>query len=430
MHHAIRIILFLFLPLLAASQEPIVRICLLSTRDHVTILPHAGWHADVGRSVRLESGSEIVLSVHGRRVVIEKNGIPVDEDTLVVLRSEQTDASLTIRDVPFGVGWWWAGQEDRVYEGQLEVHVNTSRKLTVVAVLPLERYLEGVVPYEIGPESPMEALKAQTVAARSETIAGLQSGVYRGDGYDICSDVECQVFAGIARRTPVVVQAIEATRALVLTSAGRPIGAYYASNCGGYSENVENVFPERSGAVPYWSAHADGDVTPPGPLSDERVLREWIAGDPPVYCNAHLTPGMSEWSRRNFRWTVTTPAETLSAWVNSHAPIGRVVCIDSIVRGASGRIIRAVFVGEKGSWRVNDQLAFRQVWQAPLRSSCAVIDTEGPQERPTTFILHGAGWGHGVGMCQSGAVGMALRGKDFREILAHYYRTAEVEKMY
>jgi len=425
-----RLPLALLLPLLLAAQEPIIRVRIISTLDRITMVPQSEWTATMDRPFRLEEGSTIAASVSGKRVVLSRNGADLEEDTLVTLRAKNAEGLLKILNVPFGLGWWWAGIEDRLYEGTIEIRATAEKKLSVVVVLPLERYLAGVVPYEIGNTTPMEALKAQTVAARSETIVGISSGVYAGKHHDICADVECQVFGGVGRRNAAIDQAIRETRALVLMTGFRPVGAYYASNCGGVSENVENVFPERTGPQPYWSSHVDGDFTLAKPLTDEAALREWLASEPKVNCNAVHNPGLSEWSRNNFRWQVMTSADTLTRWLNARANIGRVVRIDSIVRGSSGRILRATFVGDRGSFRVSDQLAFRQIWNPPLRSSCVVIDIEGPTERPTAFKLTGGGWGHGVGMCQSGAVGMALKGKTFLEILGHYYRTAEVKAVY
>jgi stage II sporulation protein D len=412
------------------AQEPIIRVRIIATLDRVTMVPQSEWQAQLGERFRLEPNVPITVAANGKRVILTRNGIDLEEDTLLTLRANTAGGLLKILNVPFGIGWWWAGKEDRLYEGTIEVRAMREKQLSVVVVLPLEQYLSGVVPYEIGPESPMEALKAQTVAARSETIVGLRSGVYAGEYYDICSDVECQVYAGVGRRTPLVEQAIRETRALVLMTGLRPVGAYYASNCGGHSESVENVFPERSGPQPYWGAYPDGNLQLSKSLTDEIALREWLASEPDVNCNVVHNPGLSEWSRKNFRWTIVTSVDTLSDWVNARADVGRIVRIDSIVRGQSGRILKATFVGERGSWRANDQLTFRQVWAPPLRSSCVVFDVEGPAFKPTTLTLTGAGWGHGVGMCQSGAVGLALKGKTFRQILGHYYRTAEVKAAY
>jgi stage II sporulation protein D len=412
------------------SQEPIIRVRIMYTLDRATMIPQAEWQAQIGERFRLERNVPISISVSGTRIILTRNGVDLEEDTLLTLRSTAASAQMKILNVPFGIGWWWAGIEDRLYEGTIEVRATRDKKLSIVVILPLEQYLSGVVPFEIGSDAPMEALKAQTVAARSETIVGLRSGIYAGEYFDICADVECQVYGGVARRTPLVEQAIRETRALVLMTGFRPVGAYYASNCGGHSESVENVFPERSGPQPYWSAHPDGNLQLTKSLKDEIALREWLASEPDVNCNAVYNPGLNEWSRRNFRWKVVTSVDTLSDLINTRADIGRIVRIDSIVRGESGRILNATFVGERGSWHVKDQLEFRQIWAPPLRSSCVVFDVEGPAFKPTTFTLTGAGWGHGVGMCQSGAVGMALKGKTFREILAHYYRTAEVKAAY
>lgn len=123
--------------------------------------------------------------------------------------------------------------------------------------MPIEDYLKGVVPYEIGSDSPIEALKAQAVAARTEAIVALRSELYSGEHYDLTSDVECQIFSGDHKRTVQSDLAVELTRGLILTEHGKPINAYYSSNCGGHSETIKNVWPDRPEAESYSTSQSD-----------------------------------------------------------------------------------------------------------------------------------------------------------------------------
>ncbi|MCH8496605.1 MAG: SpoIID/LytB domain-containing protein [Balneolales bacterium] len=118
----------------------------------------------------------------------------------------------TIENVPYGVGWWWGGVETRSYEGQLHVYIDSLNAIDAVLNLPMEEYLKGVIPYEIGPASPLEALKAQAIAARSEIVQTMITGKYRGEFHDVCADVECQVFAGNIRRSERSDSAVTLTR--------------------------------------------------------------------------------------------------------------------------------------------------------------------------------------------------------------------------
>ncbi len=428
-----RIIFFVsFLAVLCSAvsygQEPSVRVRILHSLDRVVLVPQTDWCAQT--EIHLPTKKSIKAEVVRDQVLLTINDSEILQDTLILLEGYLDDSVIKIEGVPYGIGWWWESKEDRYYEGRLEIRVTQDRKLSVILELPLEQYLCGVVPYEIGTDSPLEALKAQAVAARSETIVALNKGMYHGDHYDICSDVECQVYGGIAKRTSAIMQAVEETHGLILSDHGTPINAYYASNCGGFSEDIENIWPQRSGPKPYWSGHPDCDNDIYQNLSTEQRLRAWLSGDPNVNCNPKHTPGLSEWNRKYFRWKIQTSIDTLSMWIAKKKDIGRVLKIDSLERGVSGRILKAVFIGTRGSYRVNDQLEFRQIWNPPLRSSCIILDPEGAPGSPTAFLISGAGWGHGVGMCQSGAIALALVRKGFREILNHYYRGAEILQIY
>lgn len=416
------------------TTEPTIRVRVIYTLDQITVIPSAEYEARAAgapEGIKLPGSEAAVVSARDGKVHVSGaaggDGLSAE---VVEFSSKAEGAALLIEKVPFGIGWWWAGIEDRLYEGKVDARVAEDGKLTVVVTLPLEEYLRGVVPSEIGGDSPTEALKAQAVAARSETVVALRDRLYGGAHYDVCADVECQVYSGAKKRTDATDAAIKATRGLVLTSEGAAIGAYYASNCGGSSENIENVWPVRSGHKPYWSARFDSDEQMSIDLTDEKQMREWIASEPDVYCNPKKRAGMPNWSTKNFRWVVETSAEDLTKFVARRKDIGRVVAIRPLQRGQSGRLIKAVFVGENGELEIGPELAIRQVWDPPLRGAGFVVDVEGPAERPEKFIMRGAGWGHGVGMCQTGAVSRALAGQDFKAILDHYYHGSELKAAY
>ena len=223
---------------------------------------------------------------------------------------------------------------------------------------------------------------------------------------------------------------MSATRGCVLVFEGKPVSAYYASNCGGCTEDIRNVWPNRASDRAYWgAARFDGDATCTLDLTTEAGVRAWIESDPVVYCSPkHFK--VPEWSKKYSSWTRDVPTTELTPRVALKKDIGRVLAIRPLRRGSSGRLIEAEFVGEKGSLKIGPELEIRQVLDPPLKSAVFVVDTKGPADRPEGFVIRGAGWGHGVGMCQTGAVGMANDGKGFREILAHYYPNAKVEKLY
>ncbi|MCC5877650.1 MAG: SpoIID/LytB domain-containing protein [Candidatus Sumerlaeia bacterium] len=413
-------------------EEPMIRVLIIETLETAKFTTSGGWTAisASGGRTALSGENSYAWRADGDTVVLEVNGRQVYRTVRLNLEPTSASSLLNIEGVPYGVGWWWESLQDRSYPGKFHVRVNQEGLLDVIVTLPVEEYLLGVVPQEIGPDSPMEALKAQAVAARTETIVALRTRKYAGPGYDICADVACQAYSGTARYSDATAEAVAATRGIVLVHNGEPFSAYYASNCGGHSENIENVWPERSGPRPYWTGIPDSDETIDVNLSDSRELRSWLDANPDVCCNPEIYPELPEWTKQNFRWVREFTAEELTAEVARKRDIGRVLAIEPVSRGVSGRMIQARFVGENGSFTVGPELAIRQVWSPPLRSAAFVVDTEGPADRPERFIIRGAGWGHGVGMCQTGAIGRALRGQDYTTILAHYYQESGLATEY
>ncbi|MBN2780449.1 MAG: SpoIID/LytB domain-containing protein, partial [Candidatus Marinimicrobia bacterium] len=249
------------------------------------------------------------------------------------------------------------------------------------------------------------------------------------DHHQLTSDIYCQVYSGIGKVNDAVRNAVNATRGEVLVYRDTIISAYYASNCGGHSEDIENVWPDRSGHKEYWSGHPDRDDGISLDLSQADDIRTWIESEPDVWCKpSELTP---EWSKDHFRWTRSVTPGELSAYVAEKIKdIGSVYDIIPLERGVSGRIHDILFVGEKGHCRLKGELNIRMLWPSPLKSSCFIVDKIGPVDRPVSFILKGAGWGHGVGMCQTGAIAMARSGRTYQDILRHYFKGSDSQHYY
>lgn len=418
-------------PRVALSSEPEVRVRIVHTLSEARMIPASPYVlAAGGRTQTIEADNEIIVSAAGGKVrVADGSGTLAESDSLT-LSPETPGGALLIGDVPFGVGWWWESREDRVYEGRLEIRAKENGTLDVVLALPVEEYLRGVVPSEIGGTSPTEALKAQAVAARSETMTALAERTYAGPGYDICADVDCQVYSGAGKRTDSTDAAIRATRGVILSYNGKPIPAFYASNCGGHSEDIENVWPVRDRGIPCWSGNFDGAGKGPGNLDTEAGAEAWIKGRPEVFCNPDFHPNLPQWTHKNFRWEVETSADDLTKFVAKKKDVGRVTRIEPLERGPSGRMIKVRFHGEKGTYDIGPELAIRQIWAPPLKSSAFIVAPNGPAAAPTSFKITGAGYGHGVGMCQTGAIARAQAGQDYKTILEHYYRESVVGPVY
>lgn len=426
-------------PLKELGDNPPIRVLVIDSVTSMCLTPKSpSWQIKTlaGKPVgELKSDQPTTIAlVNGELKLLGPQGSKDVQGSLgsdaIALEATQKDAVLGIAKVPFGVGWWWESAEDRLYQGRIEIHPSAIGKLVVVVVLPLEQYLRGVVPSEIGTDSPLQALCAQAVAARSAAVLALTTPIYSGTYHDICSDVACQAFSGVSKCNAVTDQAVTATRGMILAFEGAPVSAYYASNCGGFTEDIRNVWPDRASDRAYWNtAVFDGPGTCTLDLTKDEDLRKWLESDPQCYCNPSKYK-IPVWAKKNFRWTVEITADQLTSRVALKKDVGRVLAVRAVKRAPSGRLIEAEFVGEKGSYKVGPELSIRQVFDPPLKSAAFVVDTVGSAEKPEKFVIRGAGWGHGVGMCQTGAVAMANAGKAFAEILAHYYPNAKVEKLY
>ena len=410
------------------NQEPEVRVRIIHTLDTLAINFDTEWQLSFNDQQKFFDATDQTI-----KLFIKDGKIQLDQDSSTIdlaanrinLKSIPEKGTLNISDVPYGVGWWWEGREDRNYEGEIFIYINKNHQFDVIIKLMLEDYLKGVIPYEMGGNSPLEALKAQAVAARSEAIIALISKMYSGPHYDLTSDVECQVFSGNNKRTATSDRAVAETQALILTEVGEPINAYYASNCGGHSELIQNVWPDRPRPLSYQEAFKDNSSNKKLDLSNEDHLRKWIASSPDVYCNPNREVELPPWSQKNFRWERVYSVAELSRMLAGDKDLGKLIEINPIKRGQSGRIYKSGFIFEKGKFTKNTELSIRQLWSPSLRSSCFVVDQEKDK-----FIIKGAGWGHGVGMCQSGAVAQAKLSRNFQKILKHYYRKAKLTKLY
>jgi SpoIID/LytB domain protein len=414
------------------SEEPIIRVRIIFTLDSLSIVFNEKWLANDRNNfnpINFSTDDSVFFRIDDDHIIINNlSNNSTSSFDMVGLKSVKQNGTIRIKNVPYGIGWWWQGIEDRVYEGEIEISINENDKFDVIITLPLENYLCGVVPYEIGNDAPLESLKAQVIAARSETVSALISGKYKGDNFDICADVECQVFAGNNKRTTETDKAVFETRGLCLLYDNIVIGAYYASNCGGCSENVENVWKSRSGAVPYWSSHFDSDAELK--YDPKNNPEEWIKSNPDVFCNPYFHPELSEWSKKNFRWQVEMTNKELSNNLNEIKQIGILNEIKILERGNSGRIIKARFIGSEDSLDLNSELEIRKIRKPPFRSSCFIYDKNIISDSSIIYNIIGAGWGHGVGMCQSGAVARAFSGQTFEQILNHYFRETEIKSAY
>jgi stage II sporulation protein D len=273
------------------------------------------------------------------------------------------------------------------YRGVAEVLPAEDATITVVNVVPLEEYLRGVVPNELAPEAfpQIEAQKAQAVAARSYVLAHL--GDYSARGYDVCATAACQVYRGFSSEHPLTDRAVAETRGTVATWRGRPIHAFYTSTCGGHTEEGSAVFED---GAPYLRGVA---------CPTERAL----VGE----------------ARPGGQWEVRLRPGEVARAVARYGSVGQVLDLVPVQVGVSGRVVELRVVGSEGQLDLRGQ---RVRLGLGLRESLFVLHREtGAEGEVERFVITGKGWGHGVGLCQVGASGMAREGASFEQILKHYY---------
>jgi stage II sporulation protein D len=328
--------------------------------------------------------------------------------------------------------------DGRLYRGVADVVLNSSGLLAGVNELPLEEYLYGVVPRELPPTvwDQLEAQKAQAVAAR--TFALSRIGHRAADGYDLLPTTADQVYGGYASEHPLSTQAVDETAGIVATYNGNLISTVYHSTSGGFTAHNEDVW--QSGPVAYLRGVPDAErgqalQRNPNPqvfrnASGARSLRGFRGGD--------YEADWSQYHRWYFEWTAEEISRSISAFAGTE--VGTVHEINVLSRSESGRVYEIEFVTDEGTFteekdRIRWALQFvnAQGNLSPLLSTLFLIEPISEQSGPrgdravVGFQAWGGGWGHGIGMSQTGAAGMAERGRTFDEILRHYYTGIELE---
>ena len=374
-------------------------------------------------------------------------------------------ASLVLHGVTIGVDFHWERKEDQVFRGSLRL-IAEGDKITAVNIVSVEDYLISVISSEMKATSSEEFLKAHAVTSRSWLLAqisksqslkspGKKYNSFTSTGeeiikwydredhenFDVCADDHCQRYQGITRASaPAVVKVINDTYGEVLTYGGAICDARYYKCCGGVTEIFENTWePENH---PYLQGLIDNPRPPQRfntDLSDEKNAREWILGFPDAFCNTSdkqvLSQVLNDYDQETndfFRWKVVYTQEELGSLVRERSGIdfGIIAGFTPLERGPSGRISRLRIEGSKTSLIIGKELEIRKTLsKSHLYSSCFVVDREEDSDG-IRFVLHGAGWGHGVGLCQIGAAMMGARGYSYRDILMHYFRGAGFEKLY
>lgn len=375
-------------------------------------------------------------------------------------------STFTLFDVTVGIQFHWERKEEQTFQGALHLVLGESNTLTAINEIKLEEYITSVISSEMNPEAPFELLKAHAIMSRSWVMASLNPDhekherftmiwnvdekegdeilCWYGKGdhtlFDVCADDHCQRYQGITRSmSGNVKRAVDDTRGVFLTHNNVICDARYHKACGGITDDFRNTWEDRE--IPYLSSISDAH-TPHAPLHSEDDAKNWILSRPDVYCNTEdenllnrILPALDWPTKDFFRWKVEYDREELENIIKmkSGMDVGTLENLIPLERGPSSRIIRLKIIGSKKRIIVGKELEIRR-WLSPshLYSSAFIVTTEGggAGNPPERFIILGAGWGHGVGLCQIGAAVMAIQGFSAEDILKHYFRGTTLQKRY
>ena len=355
--------------------------------------------------------------------------------------SDLASCAFALDDVTIGIGFHWERKERQVFRGAFRL-IKRESGLTVINDVPLEGYVTSVISSEMSASCPLESLKAHAVISRSwlwfpkANPAHAASGqshahdpheILRWYGreahpdFDVCADDHCQRYQGITKAfSPAAAEAVRATAGEFLRYYGAICDARFSKCCGGITERYATAWEDTD--IPYLEPIDDG------PSHFQSYTPEaWIRSSPPAYCSTNdsellsrVLPGFDQETQDFYRWQVAYTPEELADLINKRLDValGPIRDLQALERGPSGRIYRLKVTGERDYIIIGKELEIRRALSPThLYSSAFVVDKE-----PDRLVIRGAGWGHGVGLCQIGAAVMANEGKTYTEILHHYYR--------
>lgn len=381
---------------------------------------------------------------------------------------QSADASFSLSDVTIGVNFHWERKETQTFLGTLRFVVE-SDKIVAINELPVEKYLESVISSEMSATSSLELLKAHAVISRSWLLAQMkkrrevaESGnnffsftkkedtlirwYDREDHtlFDVCADDHCQRYQGITKETsPHVAEAIRQTKGQILMDGEEICDARFSKCCGGITEEFQYCWEDTPKT--YLTAVRDialgVEHTLPN-LTNEEEAEKWIRFNPPAFCNTQdkkiLSEVLNDYDQETvnfYRWNETLSQEKLQQLIADKLKmdLGAILDMKAVERGKSGRISKLQIIGTEKTFTIGKELEIRRTLSdSHLLSSAFVVDKYDKDEQgvPQRFELIGAGWGHGVGLCQIGAAVMGEQGYHYDAILLHYYQGAEIKKLY
>lgn len=442
------------------TEEPKIKVGIIEQCRKVDGAFNGPYHLDNDRVI---DGGFAARIAGGQVILYDASGIEVVRREEI--RCSPFDGStFTLFDVTIGVHFHWERKQEQTFHGTLTLIPDERGDLVAINEIHLEDYLGSVISSEMNAEAHPEFLKAHAIISRSWLVASLKrtpkadfpgrvsfGTVGQKDEiicwydrekhvlFDVCADDHCQRYQGInCLMTGSARDAVDATRGVFLVYNDDICDARYHKACGGLTDDFANTW--ESIPVTYLTSVSDS-ADSHSQIRTEDEAKRWILSHPDAYCNTRdetilkqILPFYDQDTADFFRWEVTYTRKTLEGILQekSGTDFGDLQKLIPIERGPSGRIVRLRIEGTKHAITIGKELEIRR-WlsRSHLLSSAFIVTIEHDSSGlPARFILHGAGWGHGVGLCQIGAAVMAAKGYTTEEILKHYFRETELKKLY
>jgi SpoIID/LytB domain protein len=449
--------------MITIKEEPNISVGIL-TEEKITFELYGDFKAE---GLKENFSGRFNAEISQSRIICSRGGnekIEISDEILFEPTDKDTDSFL-IRDVVIGIDFHWERKEKQRFLGALKLKKDNN-KIVVINILPIEKYLLSVISSEMSSKSSIQLLKSHAIVSRSWVLSQLEKAKalkdksnqtefesedeiikwYDREGhdlYDVCADDHCQRYQGIAKIfSDSAITAVNETKGIILIYDNEICDTRYSKCCGGVTESFENVWEPKE--YKYLSSIVDYKYYPENfdlNFSREDVSEKWIKGEPAAYCNTsdqkilqQVLLNFDQETTDFYRWKVEYTQSEISSLIKSKTEIdfGEIVDFIPVERGNSARLIKLKIVGTKKTLIFGKELVIRKILSpSHLYSSAIIIDKIDIQNKiPQKFIIWGAGWGHGVGLCQIGAAIMASLGHLFDEILLHYFKDAKLKKIY
>ncbi|MFO7447663.1 MAG: SpoIID/LytB domain-containing protein [Ignavibacteriaceae bacterium] len=452
--------------MITISREPDISIGILSEK-HINFELHGDFKSP---GLKQSFSGRFSAEVLNDKILIKRGTEKLEVTNEIIFKPQEPGIeSFLIKDVTIGIQFHWQRKEKQRFSGLLKL-LKEDGKITVINIIPLENYLTSVISSEMSSKSALQLLMAHSIVSRSwilsqiiksKTDTGLNQQEdklnadkdtgeiikwYNRDdhtSFDVCADDHCQRYQGITKIfTDMARRAVEHTKGLVLINNDTICDTRYSKACGGVTESFENVWEPVKHE--YLSSIIDYKFEPENynlDFSKEENAARWIKGNPAAFCNTNdkkiLSQILIDYDQETkdfYRWKIEYTQNELSELIRKKSGInfGDIIDLVPVERGYSSRIIKLKITGSVRTMIIGKELEIRKILsQTHLYSSAIIIEKyDIVEEVPQRFIIRGAGWGHGAGMCQIGAAVMAERGHLFDEILLHYFKNARLKKIY